>query len=225
MYPIRTMARVLKFRPRRLRLAEPTSFGSGDRGRRSDASHPHDPRWITWNLWRAACSRRAKADGLSVGRKRIARLMRAAGIAGVSRREARRSRRGRRGTIIPPAISSAATSWPSGRTSRGWPTSACRSKRRERWGQVPAIGLQEQVANHRKRRWSKRGRERYGKALQRRQVGDRKANTVNRRSSVESAQTTSKPVSDVAPGSAWTRPLTVQTVSGIGQRDPVSGLR
>ena len=70
-----------------LRLAEPTSFGSGDRRRRSDASYPHDPRWIAWNLWRAACSwPKLKADGLSVGRKRIARLMRATGIAGVSRR-------------------------------------------------------------------------------------------------------------------------------------------
>jgi hypothetical protein len=29
---------------------------------------------------------------------------------------------------------------------------------------------------------------------------------VNRHSSVESAQTTSKPVSDVAPGSVWTKP-------------------
>ena len=70
-----------------LRLAEPTSFGSGDRRRRADAPHPHSPRWIAWNLWRAARSwPKLKADGLSVGRKRIARLMRAAGIAGVSRR-------------------------------------------------------------------------------------------------------------------------------------------
>ena len=38
MYPIRTMARVLKvFGLGLLRLAEPTSFGSGDRRRRSDA--------------------------------------------------------------------------------------------------------------------------------------------------------------------------------------------
>ena len=37
-----------------LRLAEPTSFGSGDRRRRSDAAHPHDPRRIACNLWRAA---------------------------------------------------------------------------------------------------------------------------------------------------------------------------
>ena len=29
-----------------LRLAEPTRFGSGDRRRRSDASYPHDPRWM-----------------------------------------------------------------------------------------------------------------------------------------------------------------------------------
>jgi transposase len=43
-----------------LRLAEPTSFGSGDRRCRPDASYPHDPRWIAWNLWRAACSCRAK---------------------------------------------------------------------------------------------------------------------------------------------------------------------
>ena len=67
-------------------LAKPTGFGSGDRRRRSDASYPHDPRWIAWNLWRAACSCRLNADGFSVGRKRIARLMRAARIAGVTRR-------------------------------------------------------------------------------------------------------------------------------------------
>jgi putative transposase len=54
---------------------------------KADAPYPHDPRWIAWNLWRAACSRpELKANGLSAGRKRIARLMRAAGIAGVSRR-------------------------------------------------------------------------------------------------------------------------------------------
>ena len=61
MYPIRTMARVLEgFDLGLLRLADPTRFGSGDRRRRSDASYPHDPRWIAWNLWRAACSRRAE---------------------------------------------------------------------------------------------------------------------------------------------------------------------
>src|ERR1700723_3195336 len=37
-------------------LAEPTGFGPGDRRRRSDASYPHDPRRIAWNLWRSARS-------------------------------------------------------------------------------------------------------------------------------------------------------------------------
>jgi len=69
------------------RLAEPASFGSGGRRRRPDASYPHDPCWIAWSLWRAACSwPELKANGLFAGRKRIARLMRAGGIAGVSRR-------------------------------------------------------------------------------------------------------------------------------------------
>ena len=45
-------------------------------------------------------------------------------------------------------------------------------------GRPPAIGLQERVANHRKRRWSKaRVVSVTEKALQKRQVGDRKANT------------------------------------------------
>src|SRR5271166_4493869 len=45
-------------------------------------------------------------------------------------------------------------------------------------GWSPAISLQERVANHRKRRWSKaRVVSVTEKALQRRQVGDRKANT------------------------------------------------
>ena len=50
-----------------LRLAEPTRFGSGDRRRRSDASYPHDPRWIAWNLWPATRLRpKLQADGLFV---------------------------------------------------------------------------------------------------------------------------------------------------------------
>jgi transposase-like protein len=69
-----------------LRLAKPAGFGASDRRRRSDASYPHGPRRIAWNLWRAACPRRAEGQWPPVGRKRIARLMRAAGIAGVSRR-------------------------------------------------------------------------------------------------------------------------------------------
>src|SRR5271166_6003803 len=45
-------------------------------------------------------------------------------------------------------------------------------------GWSPAIGLQERIANHRKRRWSKAGvLSVTEKAPRRRQVGDRKANT------------------------------------------------
>ena len=52
-------------------------------------------------------------------------------------------------------------------------------------GRSPAIGLQEQVANHRKRLWSKAGVVSVTeKALQRRQVGDRKARPRGRRSSL-----------------------------------------
>ena len=74
-------------------------------------------------------------------------------------------------------------------------------------GRPPAIGLQEQVANHRKRRGSKA---RVVSVTEKAPRGVRwetgRRTTVNCRSSVESAQTTSKPVSDVAPGSVWTIP-------------------
>ena len=74
-------------------------------------------------------------------------------------------------------------------------------------GRPPAIGLQEQIANHRKRRRSKAWvvsvTEKAPRGV-RWETGRR--TTVNCRSSVESAQTTSKPVSDVAPGSVWTMP-------------------
>jgi hypothetical protein len=70
-----------------------------------------------------------------------------------------------------------------------------------------AIGLQEQVANHHKRRRSKAW---VVSVVEKASVdvrcGSRRRTTVNCRSSVESAQMTSKPGSDVAPGLAWTLP-------------------
>ena len=59
------------------------------RRRRSDASYPHDPRWIAWNRWRATCPRRAE------GRWPLcwlgARMMRALGSRASAGAEARRS--------------------------------------------------------------------------------------------------------------------------------------
>jgi len=74
-------------------------------------------------------------------------------------------------------------------------------------GRSSAIGLQEQVANHRKRRGSKA---RVVSVTEKASQGVRwetgRRTPVNCRSSVESSQMTSKPASEVAPGSVWTRP-------------------
>ena len=84
-------------------------------------------------------------------------------------------------------------------------------------GRPPAIGLQEQVANHRKRRGSKA---RVVSVTEKAPRGVRwetgRRTTVNCRSSVESAQTTSKPVSDVAPGSVW--PIPAYGPGGVRHR-------
>src|SRR5205823_5288299 len=74
-------------------------------------------------------------------------------------------------------------------------------------GRPPATGLQEQVANHRKRRGSKA---RVVSVTEKAPSGVRwetgRRTPVNCRSSVESAQATSKPASEVASGSVWTTP-------------------
>jgi len=84
-------------------------------------------------------------------------------------------------------------------------------------GRPPAIGLQEQVANHRKRRGSKA---RVVSVTEKAPRGVRwetgRRTTVNCRSSVESAQMTSKPVSDVAPGSVW--PIPAYGPGGVRHR-------
>ena len=125
MYPIRTMARVLKvsasgYYAWRSRPASARTAADADLTRHIRTIHAGSHG--TYGAPRVHAE--LKADGLSVGRKRIARLMRAAGIAGVSRRRSAPITTRQAKTIIPPAISSAATSWPSGRTSCGWPTSA-----------------------------------------------------------------------------------------------------
>ena len=74
-------------------------------------------------------------------------------------------------------------------------------------GRPPATGLQEQVANHRKRRGSKA---RVVSVTEKAPRGVRwetgRRTPVNCRSSVESTQMTSKPAGDVTPGSVWTIP-------------------
>ena len=74
-------------------------------------------------------------------------------------------------------------------------------------GRPPAIGLQEQVANHRKRRGSKA---RVVSVTEKAPRGVRwetgRRTPVNCRSSVEKYQMTSKPAGFVTPGSVWTTP-------------------
>lgn len=87
-----------------------------------------------------------------------------------------------------------------------------------------AIGLQEQVANHHKRRWSKAWvvsvMEKVPEGIR---YGSGRRTTVNCRSSVESTQMTSKPGSDVAPRSVW--PLPAYGPSGVRHRGSVSLIR
>jgi hypothetical protein len=91
-------------------------------------------------------------------------------------------------------------------------------------GRSLAIGLQEQVANHRKRLWSKAWvvsvTEKASKDVR---CGIGRRTQVNCRSSVESAQMTPKPGSDVAPGSVWTVP--VYGPDGVRHRGSASLLR
>ena len=86
MYPIRTMARVLKvsasgYYAWRSRPASARATADADLTRHIRTIHAGSHG--TYGAPRVHAE--LKADGLSVGRKRIARLMRAAGIAGVSR--------------------------------------------------------------------------------------------------------------------------------------------
>ena len=61
-------------------------------------------------------------EGTRVGRKRVARLMRVAGLRGISRRAASSSRPGAIRSSGRRRIWSSASLWPTVRTSCGWPT-------------------------------------------------------------------------------------------------------
>ena len=87
-----------------------------------------------------------------------------------------------------------------------------------------AIGLQEQVANHRKRLGSKASvvsvAEKMPVGIR---WGSRRRTTVNCRSVVENKQMMSKPGVEVSPGSAWRGP--VYWPCGIRHRGSVSSVR
>ena len=87
MYPIRTMARVLKVSASGYyawRSRPASARATADAGLTRHIRTIHAGSHGAYGAPRVHAE--LKADGLSVGRKRIARLMRAAGIAGVSRR-------------------------------------------------------------------------------------------------------------------------------------------
>src|ERR1700722_713485 len=87
MYPIRTMARVLKVSASGYyawRSRPVSARATADAGLTRHIRTIHAGSHATYGAPRVHAE--LKADGLSVGRKRIARLMRVAGIAGVSRR-------------------------------------------------------------------------------------------------------------------------------------------
>jgi transposase InsO family protein len=95
MYPVRAMARVLKvsasgYYAWRSRPASARATADADLTRHIRTIHAGSH--ATYGAPRVHAE--LKADGLSVGRKRIARLMRAAGIAGVSRAQFSISLRG-----------------------------------------------------------------------------------------------------------------------------------
>ena len=145
-------------------------------------------------------------DGIRVARKRVLRLMREHALLSPHRARTRdddaarpaHHHRGAEHHVGHRRQCAAA----SGVRDGGWP---------------PAIGLQEQVANHRKRRGSKA---RVVSVTEKAPRGVRwetgRRTTVNCRSSVESAQMTSKPVSDVAPGSVW--PIPAYGPDGVRHR-------
>ena len=96
-----------------------------------------------------------REEGHLVGKNRVARLMKVAGIEGVSRR--RKTRTTLRGQDSRPGSGSGGAKLP-GQPPQ--PTVGCRHQCAAASGvrdgsRLPATGLQEQVANHRKWLWSK----------------------------------------------------------------------
>ena len=143
-------------------------------------------------------------EGYRVNRKRIQRLMRLMGIQAIYPKP-RLSIGGKDHKIYPYLLKNLTIN----RADQVWCADiSVLQKAAEEMRVWPlAIGLQEQVANHHKRLGSKAPvvsvAEKVPEGIR---CGSRRQTTVNCRSSVESAQMTSKPGPDVNPGSAWRVP-------------------
>ena len=126
-------------------------------------------------IWARLLRLLLRREGVSVGRRPVATLMKRMGLeALVPRPGASKAAPGHK---IYPYLLARRVDLPAPSGLGGRHKCAAASGVRD-GGRSPAIGLQERVANHRKRRRSKAGVVSVAeKALERRQVGDRKANT------------------------------------------------
>jgi len=142
-------------------------------------------------------------EGVSIGRRHVATLMKRMGIEAIYRRP--NTSKPAPGTRF--ILSSAQTEDRQAQPCLGDGHQCATASGVGDEGRSLAIGLQEQVANHRERRGSKaRVVSVAEKAPRGVRCGTGRRTQVNCRSSVESAQTTSKAGSDVAPRLVWTGP-------------------
>ena len=145
-----------------------------------------------------------RRKGFPVGRDRVRRAMRQMGLRATYRRP-RTSTKAPENRIYPYLLRELVIDRPN----QVWCTdiSVPQKAAREMRDRPLAIGLQEQVANHRKRLGSKAP---VVSVAEKVPLGiryeSRRRTTVNCRSIVETAQMTSKPGVDVGPGSAWRVP-------------------
>jgi transposase InsO family protein len=84
--PVQTMCRAAGLGQRLLRLASAGAIVAGDCQRCPARAHPHHPGQLRRHLWQPRVRAELIDQGQRVSRKRIARLMRRAGLRGVSRR-------------------------------------------------------------------------------------------------------------------------------------------
>ena len=122
--------------------------------------------------------RQLRREGFTIARCTVERLMASLGLQGVIRGKPVRTTISDKSAACPLDHVNKAVPGVTAECALGLGLQCAAGSGVRDGGWSPAIGLQERVANHRKRRWSKAGVVSVTeKALQRRQVGDRKANT------------------------------------------------